>query len=105
MHPLESGLRQGLAELGLALDDAQIQRLLDYLDLIQKWTRVYNLTAVRNPAEMLTHHLLDSLSSILPLQQQLQARSLGGRAFCAGQGGARAAGGGHGAERSATLAT
>ena len=48
MHPLESGLRQGLAELGLALDDAQIQRLLDYLDLIQKWTRVYNLTAVRN---------------------------------------------------------
>jgi len=101
MHILEPRLRQGLAELGLALDDAQVQRLLDYLDLIQKWTRVYNLTAVRDPSEMLTHHLLDSLAAILPLQQQLQARSLGGRAFCAGQGGARAAGGGHGAERSA----
>ena len=41
------------------------------LDLIQKWTRVYNLTAVRDPAEMLTHHLLDSLAVIGPLRRQL----------------------------------
>ena len=76
MHALEPGLRQGLVALGLTLDDGQVQRLLDYLDLIQKWTRVYNLTAVRDPAEMLTHHLLDSLAAIQPLRQQLQAKGL-----------------------------
>jgi 16S rRNA (guanine527-N7)-methyltransferase len=41
--------------------------------LIQKWTKVYNLTAVRDPAEMLTHHLLDSLAVIAPLSSQLTA--------------------------------
>lgn len=71
MYAMEAGLRKGLADLGLVLDDAQVQRLLDYLDLIQKWTKVYNLTAVRDPAEMLTHHLLDSLSVVLPLDRQL----------------------------------
>jgi 16S rRNA (guanine527-N7)-methyltransferase len=64
-------LRTGAAALGLALTDAQITLLLDYLDLIQKWTKVYNLTAVRDPAEMLTHHLLDSLAVVLPLRQQI----------------------------------
>ena len=72
MHALESGLRQGLSGLDLVLDDAQVKRLLDYLDLIQKWTKVYNLTAVRDPAEMLTHHLLDSLTAIAPLRRQLE---------------------------------
>lgn len=76
MHALEPGLRQGLVALGLMLDDAQVQRLLDYLDLIQKWTKVYNLTAVRDPAEMLTHHLLDSLAAIQPLRRQLQSQGL-----------------------------
>lgn len=71
MRALEPELRQGLVALRLTLDDAQAQRLLDYLELIQKWTKVYNLTAVRDPAEMLTHHLLDSLAVIRPLQQQL----------------------------------
>lgn len=73
MRPLEQGLRQGLADLGLTLDDTQVKHLLDYLDLIQKWTKVYNLTAVRDPAEMLTHHLLDSLAVIDPLRLQLAA--------------------------------
>nr|WP_295769881.1 16S rRNA (guanine(527)-N(7))-methyltransferase RsmG [Rhodoferax sp.] len=73
-HALDSGLRQGLVELGLALNETQVQQLLGYLDLIQKWTKVYNLTAVRDPAEMLTHHLLDSLAAIAPLDRQLQAR-------------------------------
>jgi 16S rRNA (guanine527-N7)-methyltransferase len=76
MHALESGLRQGLLGLVLELDDAQVQRLLDYLFLIKKWTKVYNLTAVRDPVEMLTHHLLDSLAAIGPLQQRLQANGL-----------------------------
>jgi len=69
---LEPQLRAGLQDLALALDDSQITALLDYLDLIQKWTRVYNLTAVRDPQEMLTHHLLDSLAVVRPLRQQLE---------------------------------
>ena len=68
---LEPDLRTGAQALGLALTDAQIALLLDYLGLIQKWTKVYNLTAVRDPAEMLTHHLLDSLAVVLPLRQQI----------------------------------
>ena len=71
MRPLESDLRAGAIALGFALSDAQLSQLLDYLDLIGKWTKVYNLTAVRDPQEMLTHHLLDSLAVILPLQKQL----------------------------------
>lgn len=73
MRPLEQALRQGVATLELTLDDGQIAKLLDYLALIEKWTKVYNLTAVRDPAEMLTHHLLDSLTVIKPLRQQLAA--------------------------------
>lgn len=71
MRALEAELRQGLVRLGLPMDDVQVAHLLDYLDLIQKWTKVYNLTAVRDPQEMLTHHLLDSLAVIAPLRQQL----------------------------------
>jgi 16S rRNA (guanine527-N7)-methyltransferase len=71
---LQTTLTSGVAELGLDLSDAQIGQLLDYLALIQKWTKVYNLTAVRDPAEMLTHHLLDSLAVIRPLRQQLAGR-------------------------------
>jgi 16S rRNA (guanine527-N7)-methyltransferase len=71
MRPLEQGLRLGLAALNLPLTDVQVSQLLDYQELIQKWTKVYNLTAVRDPSEMLTHHLLDSLAAIAPLRQQL----------------------------------
>ena len=70
---LEAQLRAGLQALALALDDVQVAMLLDYLALIQKWTRVYNLTAVRDPQEMLTHHLLDSLAAVRPLRLQLEA--------------------------------
>ena len=72
----ESVLRAGLAELHLSLSNAQVQGLLDYQNLIGKWNKVYNLTAVRDPAEMLTHHLLDSLAAVAPLQKHLQNRSL-----------------------------
>jgi 16S rRNA (guanine527-N7)-methyltransferase len=75
-RPQEAGLRQGLLALGLPLSDAQVAQLLDYLDLIQKWTKVYNLTAVRDPAEMLTHHVLDSLAVIGSLQKQLDAMAV-----------------------------
>ena len=72
-RPLEAALRTGLRALGLTLTDAQVGQLLDYLDLIGKWTRVYNLTAVRDPQEMLTHHLLDSLAAVAPLDELLRA--------------------------------
>jgi len=71
MRPREQDLRAGLAALKLDLSDVQVGQLLDYLDLIAKWTQVYNLTAVRDPAEMLTHHLLDSLAVIAPLRRHL----------------------------------
>ena len=74
MRPLESTLRQGAQALGLTLSEVQITQLLDYQALIQKWTQVYNLTAVRDPAEMMTHHLLDSLAAIRPLLQQVGDR-------------------------------
>ncbi|MBA3774400.1 MAG: class I SAM-dependent methyltransferase, partial [Ramlibacter sp.] len=67
---LEAGLRAGLVELGLPLSNVQVGQLLSYLELIGKWNKVYNLTAVRQPAEMLTLHLLDSLSAVRPLQRQ-----------------------------------
>ena len=67
----EATLRAGLAQLQLELNDQQIGQLLSYQALIAKWTKVYNLTAVRDPAEMMTHHLLDSLAAIAPLQKQM----------------------------------
>ncbi|MCG2594545.1 16S rRNA (guanine(527)-N(7))-methyltransferase RsmG [Ramlibacter sp. XY19] len=66
----EQELRAGLAQLALSLDDAQVAKLLSYLDLIAKWNKVYNLTAVR-PEDMLSQHLLDSLAAVGPLQRQV----------------------------------
>lgn len=58
-------LRRGLLALGVASSDEQVARLERYLALLEKWNRVYNLTAIREPERMVTHHLLDSLA-ILP---------------------------------------
>ena len=69
----EKTLRDGAADLGLTLDDRQCQRLLAYGALILKWNKVYNLTALRDPALVMTHHLLDSLSVIVPLQRMRPA--------------------------------
>ena len=73
---LEAGLRSGAQALGLALSDAQIQHLLAYAALIQKWNKVYNLTALRDPADILTHHLLDSLTAIAPLSRHIQGQPI-----------------------------
>ena len=70
-NPYEATLRQGAAALGLSLNDTQIAQLLGYHALIQKWNKVYNLTAIREPDEMLTHHLLDSLAVVAPLRIRL----------------------------------
>ncbi|OGA41410.1 MAG: 16S rRNA (guanine(527)-N(7))-methyltransferase [Betaproteobacteria bacterium RIFCSPLOWO2_12_FULL_62_13] len=55
-------LKRGLIALGLVLDNETQQRLLDYIALIEKWNRVYNLTAIREPEKIVSHHLLDSLA-------------------------------------------
>lgn len=57
-------LQRGLGELGFELPDDAPQRLMQYLALLEKWNRTYNLTAIRNPLEMVSHHLLDSLAVI-----------------------------------------
>jgi 16S rRNA (guanine527-N7)-methyltransferase len=67
---LRLALSEGISDLGLSVDLASQQRLLDYMALIQKWNKVYNLTALRAPGEILTHHLLDSLSAVGPLLRQ-----------------------------------
>lgn len=72
----EIRLRAAAAELGLDLVDAQATQLLAYLALIAKWNKVYNLTAVRDPDEMLVQHLFDSLAAVGPLR-----RHTGGRAI------------------------
>ncbi|AVO49337.1 16S rRNA (guanine(527)-N(7))-methyltransferase RsmG [Melaminivora suipulveris] len=77
---LAAPLRAGVQALGLDLDDAQQQQLLDFLALLHKWNRVYNLTALREPREMLTHHLLDSLAAVRPLRCHAQPLLEQGRA-------------------------
>ena len=62
---LQAKLEQGLQQAELDLPENVRQKLLDYLALLQKWNKVHNLTAVRDPEEMVTLHLLDSLS-VLP---------------------------------------
>ncbi len=70
-----TALKSGTATLALALSDAQFEQLMGYLALIQKWNKVYNLTAVRDPQEMLTHHLLDSLTAVAPLVRHTQGQA------------------------------
>lgn len=64
LDPAREALDNGLAQLGLELDDDARNRLLDYLDLLIRWNRSFNLTGTRAPREIVTRHLLDSLSVI-----------------------------------------
>lgn len=61
---LTKSLIEGVRALPLELSDAQVEQLIDYLALLSKWNAVYNLTAVRDPAQMITQHLLDSLAAV-----------------------------------------
>ncbi|QXL83865.1 16S rRNA (guanine(527)-N(7))-methyltransferase RsmG [Comamonas sp. NLF-1-9] len=87
--PLHGALLAGLRELNLELEPRQQEQLLAYLALLQQWNRVYNLTAVRDPGEMLSHHLLDSLAAVAPLRTKLQGRgsAAGLRLLDVGSGG------------------
>jgi len=68
-------LHAGASELGVALSDAQFGQLADYVALLVKWNAVYNLTAIRDPRQMLVQHLLDSLS-IVPHLASREGRSI-----------------------------
>ncbi|QOF78652.1 16S rRNA (guanine(527)-N(7))-methyltransferase RsmG [Variovorax sp. 38R] len=81
--PLDT-LRAGAAALGVALSDTQGEQLLAYGTLMLKWNKVYNLTAVRDPAGVMTHHLLDSLAAIAPLQREWAGK---GKLLDVGSGG------------------
>ncbi|MGN8106844.1 16S rRNA (guanine(527)-N(7))-methyltransferase RsmG [Paraburkholderia sp. 22098] len=63
-------LTDGVGELGLELSDTQLGKLLDYVALLAKWNAVYNLTAIRDPRQMLIQHILDSLSIVPHLAQR-----------------------------------
>ena len=75
---LRQQLQAGAEALALGLSDAQIGLLMDFLALLQKWNKVYNLTAVRDPQEMMTHHLLDSLAAVAPLRRHVAGLQQGG---------------------------
>ncbi len=71
---LRSRLTQGLADINLSVQDSQVDRLLDYLALLGKWNKSYNLTAITDPQKMLYYHVLDSLviyDQLLPGQSAL----------------------------------
>lgn len=80
---LLAGLDAGAQALGLDLSPEQSTQLLTYLDLLSRWGRVYNLTAIRNPEEGLTQHLLDCLAVIPALRAHSPA---GGRLLDVGSG-------------------
>lgn len=69
MHPFYQRLKLGVAELQLDLSETVLEQLLRYQDALILWNKAYNLTAIRDPEEMLTKHLLDSLSIIKHLPQ------------------------------------
>ncbi len=63
---LLEGLADGLAELNIAMSEDAQAKQINYLVLIEKWNKVHNLTAIRDPEQMLAHHLLDSLAVLAP---------------------------------------
>jgi 16S rRNA (guanine527-N7)-methyltransferase len=69
VDPRRVRVERAAEELALELDTTTIERLLDYLNLLQRWNATYNLTAVRDPDEMLVQHLFDCLAVIPPLRR------------------------------------
>jgi 16S rRNA (guanine527-N7)-methyltransferase len=76
--PLEPAPLGALAaEMGLALDPAQCSTLIAYAALLRRWNRVHNLTAIETDADLLTHHLLDCLAIIGPLERAMRLAGTG----------------------------
>ncbi len=84
VDPRQAELLGAASELSLMLDTRSAERLLRYLDLLQRWNATYNLTAIRDPRDMLTQHLFDCLAVIVPLRRVLAAK---GRVLDVGSGG------------------
>ena len=80
MHPFFQDLKQGSQKLGLDLSEEALNLLLKYKDALVLWNKAYNLTAIRDPKEMLVKHLLDSLSILkdLPKGRLLDIGTCGG---------------------------
>ncbi|MCU0918895.1 MAG: 16S rRNA (guanine(527)-N(7))-methyltransferase RsmG [Burkholderiaceae bacterium] len=72
--PRRTALRSGLEALSLLADEALLDRLLAYLDLLQKWNQAYNLSAVRDPQQMVHQHLLDCLAALPAVDRHLRGR-------------------------------
>ena len=70
-YPLRGPLTDVAAELGLPAAPEAVDQLLGYLDLLQRWNATYNLTAVRDPQDMLRQHLADCLAVVVPMARQL----------------------------------
>ena len=66
----KAALERGLGELALALPPGAVEKLMAYLDLLAKWNKTYNLTAIRDPMQAVSHHLLDSLAVMPALSGQ-----------------------------------
>lgn len=77
MNHLKTLLLDGLSDLKISLDDNQVERLLDYLMLLEKWNKSYNLTAIHGLEKMLNYHLLDSLAVYPVLQHYKNALDVG----------------------------
>ena len=68
-------LAQALKKMGLSLDEKQQQDILLYLELIQKWNKTYNITAIKDAEQILIQHIFDSLSVIKPLSNKINPKS------------------------------
>ena len=80
-HPLRGALIEVVSELELFAAPEVVDRLLGYLDLLQRWNATYNLTAVRDPQDMLRQHLADCLAVITPMARQLESAAPAGGAL------------------------
>ncbi|MFH7041676.1 16S rRNA (guanine(527)-N(7))-methyltransferase RsmG [Paucibacter sp. JuS9] len=85
-NPLRQPLAAAAQTLGLSLSDSQLDQLLSYLGLIQKWNKVYNLTAVRDPQAMLVQHLVDSLSLLPALRRHAAGKPSSPSQGCSQEG-------------------
>ncbi len=83
---LQSVLVASARALELDLSPEEQARLLDFVDLLARWNRTYNLTAIRDPFAILTHHVLDCLAAVPPLRRELGSR-VGARVLDVGSGG------------------
>ncbi|ENO81929.1 16S rRNA methyltransferase GidB [Thauera sp. 27] len=77
LQPWAAQLSDGVAALGFALPQETVDRLLAFGELLLKWNKVYNLTAIRSPQEVITHHLLDSLAVLPHLKRVSRLADIG----------------------------